>query len=265
LNWLVPAAAATTAVALWVAVPGQRTAVVEPPRDVQVIAPPSAAPATARPTTEATPPEVIGPAREGFAAPSGQRADNQVGATESTAPPAAASADAQAPPAEGRLERDADRQRLPDEQAGVASTPLESVAEQAAPLASSARSAAIAPAGFDVVSSDPRVRWRVVPGVANSVQHSTDGGVTWTAQSTGGPAALTAGSSPSPSVCWLVGDGGVVLRTVDGGRDWQRVPFPDLSDAIAVRASTALSAVVDLADGRRLATQDGQSWAPVQK
>ena len=65
-------------------------------------------------------------------------------------------------------------------------------------------------------------------------------------------------------MCWLVGRAGAVLRSTDGGRQWQRVAFPEAEDLVAVRASSALAATVDLAGGRRLGTTDGgRTWAPV--
>ena len=65
----------------------------------------------------------------------------------------------------------------------------------------------------DVVSPDPRIRWRVGPG--SVVQHSADRGATWITQQTGASAALTAGSAPAADVLWIVGRRGVVLRTTD--------------------------------------------------
>jgi photosystem II stability/assembly factor-like uncharacterized protein len=97
------------------------------------------------------------------------------------------------------------------------------------------------------------------------VQHSVDGGTSWAAQQTVDGAILTAGSSPSDDVCWLVGRGGMVLRTTDAGRQWQRVPFPETVDIIVVTASNALNATVSSADGRRFQTTDGGgTWTPVQ-
>jgi photosystem II stability/assembly factor-like uncharacterized protein len=93
------------------------------------------------------------------------------------------------------------------------------------------------------------------------VQYSADGGATWTTQQTGASTALTAGSAPAPEVCWLVGRDGLVLRTTDGGRQWQRLPFPEMIDLTAITASTVRDATVVLADGRRFATDDaGDTW-----
>jgi hypothetical protein len=110
----------------------------------------------------------------------------------------------------------------------------------------------------DVVSPNPRMRWRLLP--AGQVARSIDRGVTWQTQSTGVPITLTAGAAPAPTVCWLVGPGGVVVLTTDGVT-WRRLAFPDASDLIAVRATDAVNATVTTADGRTFRTTDGgKSW-----
>ena len=257
LNWLVPATAAATAVALWVAVPGQRTPA---PEERQTEVQTAAAPPPAPPDASAV---------DTFRSRSDRPADNRSRANEagsaigSTTPAAAPSP---APP-QSSLKQDEDRLRrqegVASEKVSAAPEPDRSFQDRTAALAARAAAPA-AVAGFEVVSSDPLIRWRVGPGVV--VQYSADGGSTWTTQETGAPAPLTAGTSPSPSVCWLVGRAGAVLRTLNGGRQWQRVAFPEAADLIAVAASNALTATVDLADGRRLSTTDGgQTWTPVPK
>jgi hypothetical protein len=109
-----------------------------------------------------------------------------------------------------------------------------------------------------IVSSDSSTLWRVA--AAGSVLRSTDGGTTWETQSTGVMATLTAGASPSSAVCWLVGEAGVVLITVDG-RSWQRLAFPETIDLVSVRATDDRTATVTAADGRSFVTNDrGQTW-----
>src|SRR5262249_61650214 len=105
-----------------------------------------------------------------------------------------------------------------------------------------------------VVSSIPGMRWLIVGGA--TVQGSVAGGSTWQDQELGVSVALAAGSSPMPSVCWLVGSGGTVLVTADG-RSWRRVAFPEAVDLIAIRATDAQSATVTTADGRTFSTTDG--------
>ena len=58
----------------------------------------------------------------------------------------------------------------------------------------------------------------------------------WEAAAIDPPAELTAGSSPDPLVCWLVGRAGAIRLTMDGVR-FQGVPFPERVDLVGVRAT----------------------------
>jgi hypothetical protein len=106
-----------------------------------------------------------------------------------------------------------------------------------------------------IISVNRTSQWRL--GVGGEVQHSADGGLTWQAQVTGVTVAPTAGFSPAPSVCWLVGPAGLVLITTDEGRSWSRLPFPIDTDLASVRATDHLSATIASADGRTFVTSDG--------
>jgi hypothetical protein len=251
LNWLVPAAAAATAVALWVLVPGQQGPTpTAPTADTQVAATPPALPPLTPEVIVSEPLRIPGEAREESAA-----AAPPPPAAAAPPPPPAAPAEA-APQGEasavGRLQAPAAERR---DQAAL----NETVALQDRAAPAQARRAA----SVEVVSPDPRVRWRVGPGLI--VQRSTDGGASWIAQQTGASAELTAGSAPTVDVCWLVGRGGVVLRTTDGGGQWQRVMFPEAADLAAISATTARNATVTLADGRRFTTTDGGAvWIVVR-
>jgi photosystem II stability/assembly factor-like uncharacterized protein len=64
------------------------------------------------------------------------------------------------------------------------------------------------------------------------------------------------GASPAPLVCWLVGQGGVVLRTTDG-RTFTRASIPEVVNLISVTATSALEARVATVDGRTFTTADG--------
>jgi photosynthesis system II assembly factor YCF48-like protein len=161
--------------------------------------------------------------------------------------------------------------------AGVDTTRTVTAAPPAAPLPMPAqpadRAAARAASGFsaqtpakvvglpaEIVSPDPKVRWRVVPN--GSVLRSIDGGATWQPQATGFVATLTAGSAPSPTTCWIVGAGGIILLSTDG-RTWTRVPFPEAVDLVSIAASDAANATVRTADGRTVTTTDGgKIWRP---
>ncbi len=111
-----------------------------------------------------------------------------------------------------------------------------------------------------IVSPNPQTRWRIVVGGA--VEHSTDGGATWQRQQTGVTQTFTAGASPAPLVCWLVGPRGRVVVSTDGAT-WTQVPLAEPIDLVAVRATDAKTAIVTAADGRTFATADGgATWTP---
>jgi hypothetical protein len=131
----------------------------------------------------------------------------------------------------------------------------EAARELAAPRAASAQGFFVKlPAVVDVVSPDRNVRWRIADGTR--VERSTDGGATWQPQATGTAARLTAGVAVSPTICWIVGSGGVVLLSKDG-RTWQRVAFPETVDLSAIRATDASTATVTAVDERMFTTTDG--------
>jgi photosystem II stability/assembly factor-like uncharacterized protein len=113
-----------------------------------------------------------------------------------------------------------------------------------------------------IVSSNPATRFRLLRG--GGVQRSADAGATWRTEVTGATDTLTAGASPSPSVCWLIGPSGMVLLSTDG-RSWRRIVFPETVDLRSVAATDDESATVTTADGRAFATTDGgQTWSRVQ-
>ena len=68
-----------------------------------------------------------------------------------------------------------------------------------------------------IVSSNPTIRWRIVPG--------------------------------SP--------GSTVQRSMDGGSSWQRIAFPETTDLVSVRATDDKTATVTASDGRTFSTSDG--------
>ena len=82
------------------------------------------------------------------------------------------------------------------------------------PGTQSANALAAASAGIEILSPDPAIRWRIA-GADRAAFHRwrIDGG---TRLPIGATAELVAGAAPSTTVCWLVGRGGVVLRSTDG-------------------------------------------------
>jgi hypothetical protein len=127
----------------------------------------------------------------------------------------------------------------------------------------SARAAVAKLAPVEVMSPERSYRWRAVtPG---SVQYSMDGGMNWRSSETGTSVTLHAGSAPSRTVCWLVGQFGTVLLTTDG-QNWQVRPFPERVDLTGVSATDARNATVTTANQRRFATADGgATWSPLQE
>jgi hypothetical protein len=111
-----------------------------------------------------------------------------------------------------------------------------------------------------VQSPDPQVLWRISGG--RYIERSADAGATWQTQWTNASAHVVAGSAPSADTCWLVGSGGIVLRSTDA-RKWHTVSPPEASDFTAVSASDAESATITTKDGRQFKTRDGgKHWTP---
>lgn len=166
------------------------------------------------------------------------------------AAPAPATAPAAAPAAEGSARRAP--AAAPTSTLGAASS------TQSRAVTSSARQLI---AIVEIVSPDPMTRWRVIG--AGQVERSTNGGARWEAAKLPESATLIAGSSPSPSICWLVGRTGSIYVTTDGLR-FVRVPFPDPTDFVSIKATDGRRATVVTIDGRTMRTDDqGATWIRV--
>jgi photosystem II stability/assembly factor-like uncharacterized protein len=101
-------------------------------------------------------------------------------------------------------------------------------------------------------------RWRVL--ASGEVQRSATNDGPWQAVAIDPAVHITTGAAPLPSVCWLIGRGGVVLRTSDA-QHFARVPFPEAVDLVLIRAPNGASATVTAADGRMWTTTDeGKTW-----
>jgi hypothetical protein len=281
LRWLVPVATATMVAALWVLTPRPEpipAAIADTDVATQAQAPaPSQTPSTADTKEQET------------ASPRGQL---------SRARSLSKREEASTPPLEPQPTRDEARQglRVAEERAAApAPAPPASEADRAdqkagpqpnvaltAPAAPAAGRPAPAPptavapatralgqgntqeafaavaAQFEVVSPDPMTRWRVIG--AGRVERSTNGGAQWQPAARPESATLTGGSSPAPSICWLVGRTGAVYVTTDGLR-FIRVPFPSRTDFVSIQATDGRRATVVTIDGRTMRTEDqGATW-----
>jgi photosystem II stability/assembly factor-like uncharacterized protein len=113
-----------------------------------------------------------------------------------------------------------------------------------------------------VRSTDPAVQWRAIGA---RLERSTDLGNTWQAltpiaKNDETTSEVVAGHSPSATVCWFVGQRGLVWLSADG-RSWKRLTFPEMTNLSAVTATDAKSATVTTADGRHFHTTDaGNTW-----
>ena len=286
LSWFVPLATAATATALWIAIPRNQPASVQPKSTEQVQTTREAPPTT--PSSQ-PPPQIVAPDAAADKLATRTRGGLPSSKAESRAPeptldqrvdtlgreqsrPAEerqldrvrslADRDAPAPrEVNGRLEQERSNAAKQSERAAAAATPAaparsalsEAVGVRAAP-ARLMNAAAIV-----ILSPTPANRWRIT--AEGQVQHSTDGGAQWEEVTIPSSVNLTSGSSPSSSTCWIVGRAGTIFLTTDGRR-FARVPFPEVVDLIRVSASDDRNATVTAADGRTFRTNDqGATWS----
>ena len=246
LGWLVPLTVAATALVIWVAVPSRGPVQVSgggaevgdqvPP--ARAAAPVTAPLVDAKVNAEANLRERRDAAPlEKKASPAPEASANAL--SEAVTLPATAPVPLAAPAAPPQSGADANLRRE-------------------APLASARASTFANAPEIVVVSSNPATRFRLLHG--GGVQRSADAGASWRTEVTGATETLAAGSSPSPSVCWLVGSSGTVLLSTDG-RSWRRLAFPEAVDLREVIATDSETATVTTADGRAFVTDDGgRTW-----
>lgn len=263
LRWMVPLTAAAAAVLVWTIVPprDERVAVHQVSESADTTPQPSVAPPSSQPAAVAVVPPTSAvtpaPRRETQTSAEAKDVDLSRRSAEIAKAEGARAENDKKTPADARALADAstrtDRARTAAENAAAA---------PAAPAQPMARTFSFGAPERVIVSSNPASRWRILEG--GQVQHSADGGATWQTQTTGVSETLSGGSSPSPSVCWLVGPRGIVLRTTDG-RTWTRIPFPEAVPLTSIRATDDQAATVATEDGRQFVTEDGgRTWRTLE-
>jgi hypothetical protein len=262
-KWLAPLAAAGAAVTLWMVVPQDR---MQPERTAAPQSDVAAAPAAPSPVAPIAPPVV--PARAAKNAPAPPATDRFAESRrseprdDSTAKEKLADAQVDRRDAAGARESEAKREVATLQETVTLAPPAAAEpARSEAPantLGAVAQSRLQKPAvPMQVVAPDTRHRWRVL---ADTVEHSQDGGLTWIPVRLTAGDVISAGAAPSSQVCWLVGTGGLVLLATDG-TNFTRLPFPERVDLSSVSATDARSATVTTADGRTFTTNDnGRNW-----
>jgi hypothetical protein len=268
--WLAPIAATAAAVTIWMVAP-------QPPADSVRQSAPAVAERKAEPAPPAgTPAEQQ--ASTDTRAPSAKLRRETVSSAENRAQDLAPARDQELAKgtAADRVARLEDSRQRADAavskpaaesaRAEASAAPTGALAETVtvAPAAPGAQAAAPPPAlqsrvgPMEIVSPSSAFRWRVY--ARGSIERSEDGGRAWFPIRLGAGETLTAGSSPSQNVCWIVGGRGVVLIAVDGV-SFVRLPFPHEVDLVAITASDGRTATVTAADGRTFTTTDsGRTW-----
>jgi hypothetical protein len=173
------------------------------------------------------------PAKQGEEAVSAAREDRLAMRAEAPAPPAAAP--------------QAEREKAPEETTAVAGGTAFKAQETLGLVARGG-------AAKKVMAPLPAGKWRV--GRRGLIERADANG-NWTTQASGVEANLLDIAFATPSVGWVVGLAGTVLRTSDGGTTWNQVPIPTRAELIRVTASGEYAARVVTRDGQTLTTTDG--------
>lgn len=107
-------------------------------------------------------------------------------------------------------------------------------------------------------SSDGKALWRLLS--AGKVERSNDAGKTWVTLDTGAAVDLLFASSPTESICWVVGARGAIHRTTDA-EHWEKLSSPTKNALVRVTATDANTAVVTDSAGRSHTTENaGRNW-----
>lgn len=240
LGWAVPLATAATAAALWIAVP-RNTSLPDQFAESRTVSVDAVAPAA----PAATPPPA---APSALTQTQSLQTERALVRREKIEPASAGEAAAK---------------RVEDQRAALAALAARLEAEKrrdannAAPRVATAALREVALP--DIVAPGSTARWRIVGG--QRIERASGSTAEWVPTTIDASDLLTAGAAPSATVCWIVGRRGAVYVTTDGLR-FMRVPFPEMSDLVAVTATDERTATVSSADGRSWTTTDqGRMWS----
>jgi hypothetical protein len=232
LRWLVPLAGAATAVALWIAIPGQR--VIPVAEEAASVSQPAEPPAPL-PMTPA--PQVTSPTQM----PEGAQLQAPSARLEEPNTPPQPLARSNSARGSGNPAR-ADSQTAESRRAFDTSAKPEAAAAPAAPSAPAALDAPAARQETATAETSVQVRERALKS----------------------PSVVEAVSPNDPLVRWRVINGANVARSLDGGKTWTTTSSPS-SAIVSVAAADALGATVTTSDAGAFSTTDGgATWAPVQ-
>lgn len=253
-RWLAPlAAAAMVVLAVWVVDPEPVRESSKPRNSLTPTVAPVPGPGTGTPAVPVPSPPDPGRLRPGYPTPL---------ATSPESPGREAVATEESRTAAGRPEANRAAEAAPSAAAALASRRSGVVGGIAGGVAGGVLADQVG-LDFTIRTPNPSVQWRIRrPAI---IKRSTDGGASWDVQVAEAPSELLAGSAVSDVVCWVVGRGGVVMRTADGMR-WERVTTPTATDLVAVVASDATSTIVTTATGERYQTNDGgRTWTEIRR
>jgi hypothetical protein len=111
---------------------------------------------------------------------------------------------------------------------------------------------------YDVFFVDASRGWAV--GEHGTILHSTDGGVTWVAQSSGTDEPLYAVFFADRDRGWAVGGRGTIRYTTNGGRTWVSQPSPVDDETLVAVAVPGGSDGWILGDGGAALRWNGSRW-----
>lgn len=115
---------------------------------------------------------------------------------------------------------------------------------------------------FRSVASISTMSWAC--GTSGTVFHSSDGGTTWTMQTTGTTGSLEAIQFMDESTGWSVGDNGVIIQTQDGGATWANRSVVTTENLLGVAFTSTTNGIIVGTNGLFIRTINaGQGWSSV--